>query len=186
MSERKKRLKYMDLFLIAVIALVVIGLVFAFVELTSGHEELTSTDESRGTVSSLSCTGENLGESFFDITDTSSTKQEVKMAFRDDRINTIMYTLDAEYDEKTVSAKEAGFHAKYNDFMMKHGLSPDSIEINYSSIDTKAKVKLYAEKKSLNSITAELFLLDPANYSSSGKALKHFYEDKGFICQYKK
>ena len=115
-----------------------------------------------------------------------SNKQEIKIAFKNDYIATIMYTLDANYNYKKIAKeKEAKLYADYDHFMTDHGLNIEKLSTTFTSSDLKVKIKLYAEKENLNSMTVKLFLLDSANGEYSSKVLQKYYEEKGFTCNYK-
>ena len=94
-QKNKSKNRYRNVFLFLIIFAFLIGLVALIIYFLNGTSKYTSTDKADTSVSSLSCTADNLAESFFDISETNSAKQDIKIAFNDNKISTIMYTLEA-------------------------------------------------------------------------------------------
>ncbi len=172
--------------LISIIILIIIIFVYILFNILSDHTEYIQAESTTSSISSLSCSANNSSKSFFNLSQSTSNKQEIKIAFKDKHISTIMYTLDASYDsEKTAKTKDAELHAEYSHYLSEHGLNTEQISNTFAFSESNIKIKLFTEKNSLNSITSELFLLDSVNYSHSSQALKAYYESIDFVCHYK-
>ena len=185
-EKDKSKLKYIKFFSVFLAILLIIGFIYFIIKLFNNRTINSSTKRTNYSFSSLSCSINDSQQSFFDLSETVNNKQEIKIAFKDDYISTIMYTLDANYNYKKIAKeKEAKFYADYDHFMADHGLSIEKLSTIFTSSDLKVKIKLYAEKENLNSMTAKLFLLDSANGEYSSKVLQKYYEEKGFTCNYK-
>lgn len=176
--------KSSNIWIFCVIIATIIVLIALINILLSESVEYTKSDSGDDLNSSLSCSADNLSESFFDLSQANNTTQEIKIAFHNDKLNTIMYTLAADYGDSGIAqSKEADLHAQYNNYMVNHDMSIETISNDFSSSNSRVRVKLYAEKRDLGAIIATLFMLAPSDYSST--TMQNYYEDKGFICNYK-
>ena len=172
--------------LITIIILLIIIFIYILSNILNSHTEYIRAEETNSSISSLSCSANNIEKSFFNLSESIDNKQEIKIAFKNNHISTIMYTLDASYNSEKISkVKDAELHAEYSHYLNEHGLNTEQISSTFTFSESSIKVKLFAEKKNLNSITSELFLLNSVNYSHSSQALKEYYESIGFICHYK-
>ena len=169
------------------VAIISIFILF-FANLLSERTSHETTGEAISSVDYLSCVSTEKIESVFSVSNASKIENKVKILFKNDIINEIMYSLSGTYINETTMEKEGGhWQAEYNLYLGESGIKPSSIDSTIYHTKTNAWANLITKPENLNVATAKLFLLDENQLTNIGKAgmntLKKYYEGKRFTCE---
>lgn len=171
-------------FLILIICIVIV-VMNLFTEKTT---YITNEDGNVKTVSLICVTkSKSVSDAFFDVMDSVSSMQEMKVIFKNSKINDVAYTATIKYaDDVLAVRREADFHAKYGLYMQNNGRDMNDFSPNFSVDATEVKISLFANVKQLNRAFAKIFLIDAdssilSNYTPD--VLSGIYSNKGFDCK---
>lgn len=184
-NQQIKHHKERNIFFVLLFIAVVTGVLALLIGGFSDRTTLTTSGNIDVSIDALVCSSvSKSSESIFDLSGANRADQRLNITFKNDEMDAIMYSLDAEYaSEDTARAKEAELHAEYSAYIAKYNINAENISETFAYYDNSAKVSLYANRAALNRQTAQVFLLDSDNYTI--EQLKAHYADKGFACNYK-
>ena len=153
----------------------------------NGRETKTSSRKETEAVSALRCTANGLEGAFFASSTANMIKNEIKTIFRDGKMDKIFYAYSGVYRSHELAAGD-DLHARYNIYMGRNNLTPESLSPIFSLDGNKLNVSLYVDDyEKINPITAVFFFVDSdkigefQNYTI--EEMKSFYEQKDFICE---
>ncbi len=187
MSKKSKKTHILITICSFSVAIISIFILF-FANLLSERTSHETTSEAISSVDYLSCISTEKIESVFSVSNASKIENKVKIVFKDDIINEIMYTLSGTYKDEPSMQKEGGhWQTEYNFYLSESGIKPDSIKSTISNTDTNAWVHLTTKSTNLNLATAKLFLLDKTQIADISNAkmatFKKYYENNRFACE---
>lgn len=183
MNNIGKKIAPIFIAIVSIVAVVAILLV-----ISGGSEEHYYEDRESASVSAVVCEASNLDDAFFTSTTANTSRHEIKVTFRDEKINKIYYLYDGVYRSDDVAdTDEAHLHAKYNIYMGEHGLDHGILEPSYSVVKSNFRLTLYVDNlNNINNTTAQFFFIDNGDADSFKdldiEALRSYYEGKGFSC----
>lgn len=188
--EKKKKKNTGGIIAIVIFLAFVVGIIIFLVNLFNEKTTYTTADDQVTETTSLYCTTEskNIDGAFFDLSDSESAKQAIKVIFKNKKIDNIAYNADINYtDNKKAVNREAELNVKYGLYMQDNGREMTDFSPNFSVNDTNVKISLFATMKQLNSVFAKIFLIDTNDSLSSysPKVLSTLYNTKGFKCEIK-
>lgn len=181
--KNEKSVKYI------VVALVLFVIVIFILLLLNGSETRTSDNGENKSVTALYCIAGNLEGAFFSSTTANTIKNEIKVTFKNNKMDKLFYNYKGTYRSAEVADDdEAVLHAKYNVYMGENHLLQESLSPSYSVVDSKFGLTLYVDDYSkINSATAVLFFIDKDKIAEfqdySIDQMKTFYEKQSFQCQ---
>ena len=156
---------------------------------TNGSESHTSTITTNNLkTSSLVCKSNYPKNPFFNDSAAINTQHEIRVLLNDDRLSKIFYIYSAVYD----SAKQADYYnsimaADYNKYLSGHNTPLNILSKTFSTSDNESKITIYSNVDKINSVTANIFLLDANNNynkdNNTSADIKKLYENQGFSCE---
>lgn len=173
---------------IALTVIIVVGAIILSKSVFVDHTSYTHADDDRKSVISLYCHSTDTVEGFFDLSEATSVKHEIKILFDDKSASDIMYTLEAIFaDTNTAQTQKVLYHSKYNNTMSANNIDTELLAPTFSVKDEKVKINFYSNARNVGDITGQLFYLDSEEIKgfrhSSIKALTDIYKKKGFLCK---
>ena len=168
-----------------------VGVLVFLMTILNEKNTYTSADDQVVESSSLYCTtkSNNIPDAFFDISDSESADQTIKVIFKNKKIDNISYSTNAIYKDNALAVKrEAELNVKYGSYMQDHGREMTDFSPNFSVNGTNVKISLFATIKQLNPALAKIFLIDTNDSSLDSytlNVLSTLYKSKGFNCTVK-
>ncbi len=181
--KKEKSVRYIVAVLILLVIVIILFILF------NGRETRTSEGGENESVTALYCTAGNLEEAFFTSTTANTIKNEIKVTFKNNKMDRLFYTYKGTYRSTEVARDdEAVLHAKYNIYMGENHLIQESLSPSYSVANSKFNLTLYIDDYSkINPATAVFFFIGEDKIAEfqdyTIDKMKTFYEDQGFQCQ---
>ena len=183
MEEKKRRIRYIA------IALVLFIIVIILIFLLKRSETRFSDDTAKDEISALDCKTGPIEDGFFVSETANSTSNELKITFKNQKMDKIYYSYYGVYrSEDVANADDTHLHAKYNIYMGENGVEQGSLNPNYSVVKTKYHISLYVDDyDKINPVTAKFFFIDKEDIEEFNSypidTLKSYYEKKNFKCE---
>lgn len=157
-------------------------LIFAF----RGKEINLSEDGAEKRIDSLSCNSTAPTSSFFNPNNNVDLLHNVKITFRNGKVDKFFYNLSGDYPSDNLAGGDAArFGVQYDLYMADNGISSKTLYTTFSNVGKELYVVLYAEADKINPVTAPIFFLtkefrEEANYSIED--YREMYEAQNFSC----
>lgn len=185
--KRYKRVNSKTLFMIGVVFIVFAVFVAFLFSILNSKETRMSVDGGVDSVALLYCKSDTVLEPFFTSLDVTSYSHEIKVTFTNGKPDKISYNYYGKYnDDSAAMSASSALHAEYNIYMGKNNVYQETLYPTFVATGQDLKVNLYADRETLNLVTARLFFLsnDEYNdfYDNSSDSLIKLYTNKGFSC----
>ena len=172
-------------FLAALVLLVVVVVV-----MMSPKEINNSTGDNTKSIGSVECIKNTDAGAFLMNENASSSKHTIKATFRDENIDKMSYTYEADFaTEEQAKTELSTLHASYNTFMGDVGLDIELLTPNFSSFGNDVVINLYATKSNMKEGLAKLLFVSADEMrkmpSTSMEEFTKIYSAKGFKCNIK-
>ena len=183
MKDKQKKTIYI------IIAVVFIVLAIIILFLLNGSEKRTSTKKENDSITALDCKAGRMENAFFISSTANNTSHEVKVTFRNDKIDKLYYLFEGVYRTYDIADQDnANFHAKYNIHMSGNGLEQESLAPTFLTAKTKLRINLYAKNREMmNKATAVLFFIKEDDLEKfldySRDEATEYYKKQGFSCE---
>lgn len=191
-KDKGKKHKRKMLIVEAVVVALIIGIVAFVVAVLSYDRKAWVTEEHEDfSLVTMVCSRHDDEHSFFENNNASDKEHQLKIVFKDDKIDKISYGFEGEYDSKeSADHDDAVLHADYNIYMSNHEISSELLTPIFRVSDNKLFISMYLENySSLNSVTGKIFYIGSGDIDKLAKNsvddVKAYFKKKGFSCTIK-
>ena len=186
MKEKTKSQKvgsWIALGIVVVAVLVLVGLGVSL--LFQDKDAQVTSHEAAPSLNAVICEATSPTEPFFEPTGASETDHEIKLAYRNQMVETIAYSFETEYaTPEAAKEAEARLHAQYNLYLGEHA---NDLNPTFSLVEDDLKVRLYAETDDLTMGQAKLFFISEEDFEAyddyNVDDMVKVLEGRGFSCE---
>lgn len=182
-TKSQKVGSWVALGIVIVAALILVGLGVSL--LFQDKDAQVTSHDAAPSLNAVICEAKSPTEPFFESTGATETEHEIKLAYRNQMVETISYSYETEYTTPEAAKEaEAKLHAQYNKYLGEHA---NDLEPVFSLVEDDLTVRLYGETNDLTMGQAKLFFISQEDFEAyedyDVDDMVKVLEGRGFSCE---